>query len=283
MEYHIFFHAPDREFIMTETNANAPSAEDTILLTRRNIMILSTLAGGISAVSPAMAMQSLGNIMKVGKDVVQSETLSDADLKAYCDQMTKEEDRLNPVAGPKDPYGKRLAMLSKGLATHDGLALDIKAYKVVDVNAFAMANGTIRVFAGLMDKFTDDEIRYVIGHEIGHVKNGHSKKRMQTALRTKAAKGAVGSAGGTIGQLANSELGDLFAKVISAQHSQGNEKEADDYAMAFMKAKGWPGMAAVTALDKLAAMEGGSGKSNWMATHPSPAARAKRMRTALGG
>jgi metalloprotease len=268
---------------MADITTPAHTTDETILLTRRNIMILSALAGGISAVSPAFALPSLGKITKIGKDVVDSESVSDADLKAYCDQMTVENDRLNPVAGPKDPYGKRLAALSKGLANHDGLALDIKAYKVVDVNAFAMANGTIRVFAGLMDKFTDDEIRYVIGHEIGHVKNGHSKKRMQAALRLKAAKGAAGSAGGAVGQLANSELGDLFAKVITAQHSQGNEKEADDYAMAFMKGKAWPGMAAVTALEKLAAMDGGSGKSNWMATHPSPKERAKRMRAALGG
>ncbi len=259
------------------------ASEDSIILTRRNILILSAIAGGVSAVSPAFALPSLGKITKVGKDVVDAESISDADLKAYCNQMAAQMDKDNPVAGPKDPYGKRLAALSKGLATHDGMALDIKAYKVVDVNAFAMANGTIRIFAGLMDQFTDDEIRYVIGHEMGHVKNGHSKKRMQTALRTKAAKGALGSAGGTVGQLANSELGDLFSKVIAAQHSQGNEKEADDYAMAFMKGKGWPGMAAVTALDKLAAMDGGSGKSSWTGTHPSPKERSKRMRAALGG
>jgi metalloprotease len=255
--------------------------DDRILLTRRNILILSTLAGGISAVSPAMAMQSLGNIMKAGKDVVKSQTINDADLKAMFDEVAAEQDRANPVATMKDPYGKRLAALSKGLSNHDGLSLDIKAYLVKDVNAFAMGNGTVRVFAGLMDQFTDDEIRYVIGHEIGHVKYGHSKKRMKSALEVKAAKGIADSAGGIAGSLSRSELGDLATKVISAQHSQGNEKEADDYALAFMKGKGWPGMAAVTALDKLAAMGGGGGPK-WLSTHPSPKERAKRMRTALG-
>jgi metalloprotease len=269
---------------MTDTTIDQPdnnTGEERILLTRRNILILSGLAGGISAVAPAMAMQSLGNIMKVGKDVVKSQTISDADLKTMFDEVAAESDRLNPVATAKDPYGKRLANLSKGLANHDGLALDIKAYLVKDVNAFAMGNGTVRVFAGLMDQFTDDEIRYVIGHEIGHVKYGHSKKRMKSALELKAVKGAADSAGGIAGSLSRSELGDLATKVISAQHSQGNEKEADDYAMAFMKGKGWPGMAAVTALDKLAAMGGGGGPK-WLSTHPSPKDRAKRMRTALG-
>ncbi len=35
-----------------------------------------------------------------------------------------------------------------------------------DVNAFAMANGCIRVYSGLMDMMTDNEVEAVIGHEI---------------------------------------------------------------------------------------------------------------------
>lgn len=49
------------------------------------------------------------------------------------------------------------------------------------VSIITMANGTVRVFAGLMDLMTDDEVRYVIGHEIGHIKAGHSKARMKAA------------------------------------------------------------------------------------------------------
>jgi metalloprotease len=257
-------------------------SEDFNGLTRRQIMTLSALAGGISMVTPAFGQfGKIGKIAGAAKDAAAAENINDADLKAYFGQIAEETDRMNPVAGPKDPYGKRLAALSKGLATHDGMTLDIKAYKVSEVNAFAMGNGTIRVFAGLMDKFTDDEIRYVIGHEIGHVKAGHSKKRMQTALRASALKKGASAAGGTVGRIANSELGDLFKKVVESQHSQGNEKEADDYAMNFMKTKGYAPMACVTALDKLAAMDGGGGKTKWLATHPSPVERSKRMKLQL--
>jgi predicted Zn-dependent protease len=42
-------------------------------------------------------------------------------------------------------------------------------------------------------------------------------------------------------------------------------------------------MGAVTALDKLAAMEAGHKDATpWLSTHPSPATRAKRMRQQLG-
>ncbi|MEP7349213.1 MAG: M48 family metallopeptidase [Sphingorhabdus sp.] len=258
-------------------------SNDSIILTRREIMRLSAIAGGISVASPGWAQfGGLGKIVGAGKDMAKAESITDAELKIYFDDVSKETDRMNPIAGPKDPYGKRLAALSKGLQSHDGLTLDIKAYLVKDINAFAMGNGTIRVFAGLMDQFTDDEIRYVIGHEIGHVKSGHSKKRMQTALRASAAQKAVGAAGGTVGRMASSELGDLFKKVVVAQHSQSNENEADDYAMNFMKTKGYQPMGAVTALEKLAAMDGNKKDPlQFLATHPSPGARAKRMRSLI--
>jgi metalloprotease len=251
-------------------------------LTRRQIMTLAALAGGISFAGPVSGQfGKLGKIIDAGSDVVKAETLSDADLNAYFGQIAEEYDRLNPVAGPKDPYGKRITALSKGLKTHDGLNLDIKAYLVRDINAFAMGNGTIRIFAGLMDKFTDDEIRYVIAHEIGHVKNGDSKKRMQSALRTSALQKGASAAGGTVGRIANSDLSAMFNKVVSAQHSQGAEKNADDYAMNFMKTKGFPAVACVTALDKLAALGGGGGGLPWLQTHPSPEARSKRMKAQL--
>lgn len=252
--------------------------DDTIRLDRRTILSFSALAGGISLATPAWAQFNIGKIAGAGKDLADAESISDADLKLQFDAIAADTDRRNPIAGPATPHGKRIAALSKGLKSHDGLSLDIKAYLVKDVNAFAMANGTIRVFAGLMDMFSDDEIRYVIGHEIGHVKAGHSKKRMQTALRASAAQKAASGVGGGAGRLAASELGDLFRKVIVAQHSQSNEKEADDYAFAFMKAKGYQTVACATALDKLAAMDGGGGGPQWLSTHPSPKERAKRMR-----
>jgi putative metalloprotease len=129
-----------------------------------------------------------------------------------------------------------------------------------------------------MDKFTDDEVRYVIGHEIGHVKAGHTKARIQTALRTSALRNAVASSNGKAGAIASSQLGDLFEKVVRAQHSQSNEREADDYAMAFMKAKRYDSKACVSALEKLAAMSGGDSTS-FLSTHPSPKERADRMKT----
>ncbi|MEP0393166.1 MAG: M48 family metalloprotease [Erythrobacter sp.] len=248
-------------------------------VSRRDFTAMAALLGGMSLAGPASA-QSLGNILGSAKKVAEASSYSDAEMRVFFDQMSADMDSKNPVAGPDDPYGQRLAALSSGLENYDGLDLDIKAYLVSDVNAFAMANGTIRIFAGLMDQFTDDEVRYVIGHEIGHVQREHTKKRMQGALQREAALSVAGTADSKVNAIAGSELGKFFGDVIGAQHSQKHERQADDYALEFMQDKGYDAQACVTALEKLEAMSGGSGGglAAWTATHPSPKARAKRMR-----
>ncbi|MDR1888523.1 MAG: M48 family metallopeptidase [Zoogloeaceae bacterium] len=248
-------------------------------MNRRNFILFSALASGISAVSPVWALD-FGKILDAGKSLAEAESISDEELKSYFDQMSGQMDAENKIAGPGTPHGKRLIALTKGLKNYNGLDLNFKVYQTEEINAFAMANGTIRLYSGLMDEFTDDEVRYVIGHEIGHVQAGHTKARIQAALRTSALRDAVSASGGKAAALAESELGALFEKVILAQHSQSNEREADDRAMGLMKTLKYNPKACVTALEKLDKLSGGGGAS-WLSTHPSPKERAERMRTQL--
>lgn len=250
-------------------------------MNRREALKRSLLLAGAAVAAPVAAFNlDIGKSVDAAKSLAGAATLSDKELNAYFDQMSKESDRQNKIAPAGSPYAQRLTNLTSGLAKHDGLNLNFKVYLTDEINAFAMGNGTVRVYSGLMDKMTDDEIRYVIGHEIGHVKSGHSKKRMQLALTASGLRSAAAATDSKAGALAQSQLGDLFEKVIRAQHSQSNENEADDYAFNFMKAKKYPPMACVTALEKIDKISGGRGAS-WLSTHPAPADRAKRLRSKL--
>jgi putative metalloprotease len=249
-------------------------------MNRRKFILLSALASGVSSIASVSWALDFGKVMDAGKALAGAESVSDETLKSYFDQMTAHEDAQNKIAGPNTPHGKRLANLTKGLKNYGGLDLDFKVYQTADINAFAMANGAIRLYSGLMDEFTDDEIRYVVGHEVGHVQSGHTKARIQMAMRAGALKDIVSATDGDAAKLANSQLGELFVKVILAQHSQSNEREADDRAMNFMKTLKYDPRACVTALDKLDQLSGGGGAS-WLSTHPSPKERADRMRTQL--
>jgi len=201
-------------------------------------------------------------------------------VRAYAAQMAVYSDKQAKIAPAGSPYATRLTALTSGLTEDAGLKLNFKCYVTKEVNAFAMADGTIRLYSGLMDMMTDDELRYVVGHEMGHIKSGHTKKRMQTALAASAAQKGVAASGTRAAGLADSQVGDLIVQVVRAQHSQGNEREADDYAMQFMSRRKYDRKACVTALEKLVKMSGGGGGS-WVSTHPSPQERADRMRKQL--
>jgi putative metalloprotease len=175
---------------------------------------------------------------------VQSFTITDAEVTGYTNEYMKWMDAHNPVCKTTDndagkkAFADRLAAIASIIPDDlvKSLNLNILSYYVIDVNAFACANGDIRVFAALMELMTDDEILAVIGHEIGHIVNKDTKDQFVTALRVSALKDAVGAVGGnTAAALTDSQLGDLAEALSNAQYSQKQENEADAYGFELLK------------------------------------------------
>lgn len=127
---------------------------------------------------------------------------------------------------------------------------------------------------------TDAELLGVIGHEIGHVKQGHSLAKMRTAYLASAGRKAAASSGSVGGVLASSQLGELGEALINSQFSQSQELESDDYGMAFLKKHRYNTKAMESAFRKLAALsEVKTGSSRQMlSSHPDPDKRADRMK-----
>lgn len=137
-----------------------------------------------------------------------------------------------------------------------------------------MGNGTIRVYSGLMDIIKDDELRFVLGHEMGHVAKEHVRKKMQLAYAGSALRKGVAAQNNIVGDLAASHIGGFVEKLINAQFSQKEEREADDYGLAFLKNHGHDPAAAVMALRKLATL---GADHTFLSSHPAPEARADRL------
>jgi len=247
---------------------------------RRDFIVVPGAAIITMQCNVARAAFDIGGAIGAASDAAKAASLSDDEVRKYAAQMAVYSDKQAKIAPAGDKYAQRLGAITAGMTEDQGIKLNYKVYLTKEVNAFAMADGTIRFYSGLMDMMTDDELRYVAGHEMGHVKSGHTKKRMQTALAASAAQKGVAASGTRAGVLADSQLGDLVVQVVRAQHSQGNEREADDYAMGFMSRRKYDRKACVTALEKLDKMGGGGG-SSWLSTHPSPRERADRMRKAI--
>jgi putative metalloprotease len=241
---------------------------------------ISGLLAIIFVATAASASVDLGGMLGAAKDLTSAATLSDADVKKIAADAAKASDGKNKLAPADNALVKRLDALMKGMKPTNAPKLSIKVYLKDEVNAFAMADGSIRVYSGLMNAMTDDEIRYVLGHEIGHVALGHTKKALQLAYAASGVRQAAASSGNDkVATVSDSALGDLAEKLINAQFSQSQESDADEYAVKFMKANKRDAHAAVSALRKLEKLSGNAGGA--LSSHPKPGDRAAAVEKSL--
>jgi len=205
-------------------------------------------------------------------------TFSDEDAAKLSKDAVRKLDSTNVVAGPKDGYTLRLNRVFGKHSTENGLKLNYKVYLTKDVNAFATADGSVRVFSGLMDIMDDNELLAVIGHEIGHVANHDSKDAMKAAYRKAALIDAAASQSDKIAKLTDSQLGQIGSAIIDSKFSRKQESEADTFSYEFMKRNGYNVNAVASAFSILAKMSDGT-QSNFLtqmvSSHPEPKNRAE--------
>ncbi len=155
-------------------------------------------------------------------------------------------------------------------------------FRVVDdpvVNAFAFPGGYIYVTRGLLSHLTTEaELVSVLGHEIGHVTGRHSVEQM-----SKQQLAQIGLIAGMVlqpelaqyGDLAQSGLGLMFLK-----YGRDDEREADDLGLRYMVRENYdpremPDVFAT--LGRVSQQQGAGRVPGWLATHPAPENRIKRI------
>lgn len=219
-------------------------------------------------------------VSALGKGV-KGFTFSDADAAALSKEAVAQMDKDNPVADAKDGYAIRLERLFGKHKSENGLVLNYKVYKVKDVNAFATADGSVRVFAGLMDIMDDNELLAVIGHEIGHVANHDSRDAMKAVYKKEALLEAAASQSEKVATFSGSQLGKIGNALVDSKHSRKQETEADDYSYDFMKKNGYDVNAVESAFNILAKMSDGAQSSfltRMMSSHPDAKDRAEKSK-----
>ena len=250
----------------------------------RQLFPLAAIAISLSLVGcETMKTMDVSKLSDVGGTAMKALSLSDGDIATMSDQSCAAMDQKNQIAAANSKYTVRLNQVVRAMPTSvNGRTANYKVYITPDVNAWAMANGCIRVYSGLMDLMNDDELRGVIGHEIGHVALGHSKTRMQTAYTASAVRGLAGAAGGMAAQLSQSQAGDLAEKFVNAQFSQAQESAADNYSFDLLKERKLERKGLVTGFQKLASLSAGKSSGNsLLSSHPPSTERAAAMQKRL--
>jgi putative metalloprotease len=204
-------------------------------------------------------------------------TFSDADAAVLSKTAVDKMDAENVVASATDPYTVRLNRVFGKYTKGEGYTLNYKVYKVKEVNAFATADGSVRVYSGLMDIMDDNELLAVIGHEIGHVANHDSRDAIKSAYKKEALIGVVASQSEKVAAITDSQLAKIGSAMIDSKHSRKQESEADLYAYDFLKNNGFNVNAEESAFRILAKMSEGTQASileRMMSSHPDSKERA---------
>lgn len=206
---------------------------------------------------------------------------SDADAAALSKAAVDKMDLEHIIATPTDTYAIRLNKIFEKHKNENGLVLNYKVYKISEVNAFATADGSVRVYSGLMDIMDDNQLLAVIGHEIGHVANHDSRDAMKAAYKKEALIDAVSSQSDKLAAITDGQLAKLGSAMIDSKHSRKQESEADTYSYDFMKANNYNVNAVESAFTILAKMSQGADATfldRMMSSHPDSQERADNAR-----
>lgn len=148
-----------------------------------------------------------------------------------------------------------------------------------EINACCLPDGTIIVFRGLLEKHNDDELAWIIAHELGHGVAHHSAEMLsKTMIQELAIDSFIDSDSGML-EIAGAHIA---AFITNLKYSRTQEDEADRLALLFMNKAGYNMQGAVTALNKFKAEAGENSKwAEWLSTHPHPENRLKKVKTAI--
>ena len=242
--------------------------------------ILIVIAATLSLASCASLNQA--RLMQSGTKVLQALSISDTEIKGYVSQSVAQLDAQSQIVTSGN-YVTRLNRITKGLTQVDGTPLTFKVYKNDEINAFACADGNVRVYTGLLDVMTDNEALSVIGHEVGHVALQHTLNAYKMSLYASAAMDVIASTGNMAAALTDSVLGQLGEQMVNARFSRKQETEADDFGYDFLKGAGKNPYYMAMAFEKL--MDKGqsgtptqiSSVANLFSSHPDTQSRIDRV------
>jgi predicted Zn-dependent protease len=200
------------------------------------------------------------------------------------------------ITGPQATY---VEGVGKTIAMQSGLGNAPADWTVTLLNsplnnAFAIPGGYVYVTRELVALMNNEaELAGVLGHEVGHVAARHSAKRKKAATKNTIL--------GVLGQVLGSVVGGGFGNIISQgaqyssqlltlQYSRGQETQADNLGIQYLRGAGYDPRAMSTVLASLAnqtaldarLMGSRERVPEWASTHPDPASRVRAAATRAG-
>ncbi|HEU5251674.1 MAG TPA: M48 family metalloprotease [Thermoanaerobaculia bacterium] len=173
------------------------------------------------------------------------------------------------------------AIIARSAARGSGYQYDFHVLRDPEtVNAFALPGGQVFITAALLGRLADEaQLAGVLGHEIGHVVGRHSAEQLAKAQLTQALVGAAGvaaSSDDSDGSQA-AALAAVVGQLVNMRFGRKDELEADRFGVHFMGESGYDPRSLTDVMRVLADAGGGSGRPDFLSTHPDPGNRAAEI------
>ncbi len=231
---------------------------------KKSVMVaMAAVAMGLF-VLPAQAQfgklgKSLGKAAKDAGNAVAAaagDMAMDAAATKVSTKVVEWMDKNNTVLADDNAYVTRLNnLVSKKYTTVDALALNYKVYENPEINLLGTADGSIRVYTGMMDALSDDELLAVIAVQIGHIANKDSRDAlMKVADGDNASKASTAQLEKLL-SLSGDKLGTVVNEFMQVPYTEDQSKSADTFAYDLLKKNGSNVAGLASALNKFAAME----------------------------
>lgn len=206
-----------------------------------------------------------------------NKTVNEARDNKTLDTSSSTYRRINAVFVRMIPYADQM--------NQTGQKFDWKlaVLKADAVNAYVAPGGKVVFYTGIVNKLnlTDAEIAAVMGHEMTHALEEHSKNKIGADALTNIAIGIGKSyAGNSLGEVGSAAL-DFGGQVgVGLPYSRNLESRADQGGLMMMARAGYDPKAAITLWEKMNKLDGAGGGS-FLSTHPSNSKRIDDMRKNL--
>ena len=165
-------------------------------------------------------------------------------------------------------------------SAHDG-SWEVVVFDSEQVNAFALPGGKIGVYTEILKVAKNqDQLAAIIGHEVGHVIEGHSNERLSSGQLSQIGLTAVAAVLESQNvesrnmMMAGLGLGVQYGIIMP--YGRTHEKEADIVGQDLMATAGFDPSAAIDLWYNMAQLGGGQ-PPEFMSTHPSNETRISKL------
>jgi predicted Zn-dependent protease len=218
----------------------------------------------------ALSLISVQQEVEIGRQAQQQikkevPALRDAAVTNYVASVGRK--LIARAKGPKYPY-----------------SFSVANYR--EINAFALPGGPIWVHRGAIQAAaTESQLAGVLAHEIAHISERHAADKITKSL---VANGFLGLLGAILGNDAGgARAAQAGARILAGGYmlkfSRDDEREADSVGVEMMRRAGWDPRGMIEFMETIRRTQGNSpGRVEmFLSSHPAPAERASRLRTAL--